>query len=86
MMRKHFKKATNLTLFFLQYMKSVMYQCKAEHEGSVIAEVGSEHSIALPANSDGHITDSEEAGEPVDRERNKNSEIQVLKDCLLRQG
>merc|ERR1712079_737261 len=46
-----------------------------------MGEVGSEH-----CNSDGHITDNEEAGESGDRERNKNSEIQVLKDCLVRQG
>jgi len=62
------------------YMKNEMMAIKSTR-GSVKAEVGSEH-----CNSDGHITDNEEAGETVDRERNKNSEIQVLKDCLLRQG
>ena len=59
------------------YMKNEMMAIKSTR-GSVKAEVGSEH-----CNSDGHITDNEET---VDRERNKNSEIQVLKDCLLRQG
>merc|ERR1712110_653854 len=64
------------------YMKNEMMTIKSRsQQGSVKAEVGSEH-----CNSDGHITDNEEAGETVDRERNKNSEIQVLKDCLLRQG
>merc|ERR1712110_400791 len=64
------------------YMKNEMMAIKSRsQQGSVKAEVGSEH-----CNSDGHITDNEEAGETVDRERNKNSEIQVLKDCLLRQG
>jgi len=37
------------------YMKSVMLPFKRENEGSVIAEVGSEH-----CHSDGHITDTEE--------------------------
>ena len=37
------------------YMKNVMSQFKRENEGSVIAEVGSEH-----CHSDGHITDNEE--------------------------
>jgi len=61
------------------YMKNVMgSQCKTEHEGSVIAEVGSEH-----CNSDGHITDNEDANE---KEDNRTSEIQVLKDCLVKQG
>ena len=63
------------------YMKNEMAQCKNQsHQGSVKAEVGSEH-----CNSDGHITDSED---PVEGslDRNKNSEIQVLKDCLVRQG
>jgi len=63
------------------YMKNEMSQCKNQsHQGSVKAEVGSEH-----CNSDGHITDSED---PADGclDRNKNSEIQVLKDCLVRQG
>jgi len=63
------------------YMKSVMSQCKAEHEGSVIAEVGSEH-----CNSDGHITDNEEPSETSQEIKNNNSEIQVLKDCLVKQG
>merc|ERR1719427_1321325 len=63
------------------YMKSVMSQCKAEHEGSVIAEVGSEH-----CNSDGHITDNEEPNDSIQESKNNNSEIQVLKDCLVKQG
>ena len=64
------------------YMKNEMSALKnRSQQGSVKAEVGSEH-----CNSDGHITDNEEAGESGDRERNKNSEIQVLKDCLVRQG
>ena len=33
------------------YMKNVINNCKTEHEGSVIAEVGSEH-----CNSEGHMT------------------------------
>jgi len=63
------------------YMKSVMVQCKAEHEGSVIAEVGSEH-----CNSDGHITDNEDPGDTNQEIKNNDSEIQVLKDCLVKQG
>jgi len=61
------------------YMKNVIgSQCKTEHEGSVIAEVGSEH-----CNSDGHITDNEDGTEKEDC---RASEIQVLKDCLVKQG
>ena len=33
------------------YMKNVINNCKTEHEGSVIAEVGGEH-----CNSEGHMT------------------------------
>ena len=33
------------------YMENVINNCKTEHEGSVIAEVGSEH-----CNSEGHMT------------------------------
>jgi len=62
------------------YMKSVMTH-KAEHEGSVIAEVGSEH-----CNSDGHITDNDEPNDSNQESKNNNSEIQVLKDCLVKQG
>merc|ERR550532_3506060 len=62
------------------YMKSVMTH-KAEHEGSVIAEVGSEH-----CNSDGHITDNDEPNDSIQESKNNNSEIQVLKDCLVKQG
>jgi len=62
------------------YMKSVMTH-KAEHEGSVIAEVGSEH-----CNSDGHITDNEEPNDSIQESKDNNSEIQVLKDCLVKQG
>jgi len=62
------------------YMKSVMSH-KAEHEGSVIAEVGSEH-----CNSDGHITDTEEPNDTNQEIKNNNGEIQVLKDCLVKQG
>merc|ERR1712226_1716561 len=61
------------------YMKNVINNCKTEHEGSVIAEVGSEH-----CNSEGHMTDSEEAMETCEEKR--KSEIQVLKDCLVSQG
>merc|ERR1712106_410989 len=62
------------------YMKNFIgSQCKAEHEGSVIAEVGSEH-----CNSEvGHITDNEEATE---KEDNSTSDLQVLKDCLVKEG
>eukprot|EP00092_Neocalanus_flemingeri_P001329 GFUD01001420.1.p1 GENE.GFUD01001420.1~~GFUD01001420.1.p1 ORF type:complete len:1228 (+),score=271.17 GFUD01001420.1:445-4128(+) len=63
------------------YMKSVMSQCKTEHEGSVIAEVGSEHCY-----SDGHINDNEEPSDSPQEIKNNNSEIQVLKDCLVKQG
>ena len=58
------------------YMKNVINNCKTEHEGSVIAEVGSEH-----CNSEGHMTDSDEAMETCEEKR--KSEIQVLKDCLV---
>jgi len=61
------------------YMKNVINNCKTEHEGSVIAEVGSEH-----CNSEGHMTDSDEAMETCEEKR--KSEIQVLKDCLVSQG
>jgi len=60
-------------------MKNVINNCKTEHEGSVIAEVGSEH-----CNSEGHMTDSDEAMETCEEKR--KSEIQVLKDCLVSQG
>ena len=65
------------------YMKNVMSQCKNQsQQGSVKAEVGSEHCI-----SDGHNTDNDEPIEqPQTQEKNKDSEIQVLKDCLVRQG
>ena len=53
------------------YMKNVINNCKTEHEGSVIAEVGSEH-----CNSEGHMTDSEEAMETCEEKR--KSEIQVF--------
>ena len=43
------------------------------------AEVGSEH-----CNSDGHITDNEDPSDNT-QDKTKNSEIQVLKDCLIRQ-
>jgi len=63
------------------YMKSVMTH-KAEHEGSVIAEVGSEH-----CNSDGHNDyDNDEPNDSNQESKNNNSEIQVLKDCLVKQG
>eukprot|EP00090_Calanus_glacialis_P039865 TRINITY_DN6942_c0_g1_i1.p1 TRINITY_DN6942_c0_g1~~TRINITY_DN6942_c0_g1_i1.p1 ORF type:complete len:1224 (+),score=288.91 TRINITY_DN6942_c0_g1_i1:40-3711(+) len=62
------------------YMKSVMSH-KAEHEGSVIAEVGSEH-----CNSDGHLDDTEEPNDSNPEIKNNNSEIQDLKDCLVKQG
>ena len=52
------------------YMKNVINNCKTEHEGSVIAEVGSEH-----CNSEGHMTDSDEAMETCEEKR--KSEIQV---------
>ena len=57
------------------YMKNVINTCKTENEGSVIAEVGSEH-----CNSEGHI-DIEEA-----METGQNDQIEVLKDCLVSQG
>ena len=64
------------------YMKNEMSQCKnRSHQGSVKAERGSEH-----CNSDGHVTDNEEPAEDACLEKNKTSEIQVLKDCLVRQG
>ena len=40
--------------------------------------MGSEHCT-----SDGHITDSEDAQEGIQRE---NREIKLLKDCLVKQG
>merc|ERR1712038_1256858 len=46
-----------------------------------MGERGSEH-----CNSDGHVTDNEEPAEDACLEKNKTSEIQVLKDCLVRQG
>lgn len=72
---------THAQYMSFMYMKNEMSACKNQSlQGSVKAEVGSEH-----CNSDGHITDSEETGDsPGDK--NKNSEIQVLKDCLVRQG
>jgi len=64
------------------YMKSVIgSQCKSEHEGSVIVEVGS--------NSDDHIDNidnAEESLETLGQTENRNSDIQVLKDCLIKQG
>jgi len=63
------------------YMKNVMSQCKnSSQQGSVKAEVGSEHCI-----SDGHNTDTDE---PIEQSQDKNkySEIHLLKDCLVRQG
>merc|ERR1712088_792473 len=67
------------------YMKNVMSQCKNQsQQGSVKAEVGSEHCI-----SEGHNTDNEEPIEDKNSgppDKNKDSEIQVLKDCLVRQG
>lgn len=60
------------------YMKNLINNCKTEQEGSVKAEVGSEH-----CNSDGHITDTEESME-TGQEKGR-SEIQVLKDCLVSQ-
>ena len=62
------------------YMKNVMSQFKRENEGSVIAEVGSEH-----CHSDGHITDNEEGEAREERESHSESEINVLKECLVRQ-
>ena len=52
------------------YMKSVLAQCNGDGKGSVKAEVGSEHCT-----SDGHITDSEETQEGIQRE---NQEIKVI--------
>jgi len=63
------------------YMKSVMSQSKVEHEGSVIVEVGSEHCI-----SDGHITDNDEQVDSSQEIKTSDSEIQVLIDCLVKQG
>merc|ERR1719397_2240968 len=65
------------------YMKNVMSQCKnTSQQGSVKAEVGSEHCI-----SDGHNTDNDEPLEQSQsQDKNKDSEIHVLKDCLVRQG
>ncbi len=63
------------------YMKNVMSQFKRENEGSVIAEVGSEH-----CHSDGHITDTEEGEVREERESHSESEINVLKECLVRQA
>ena len=67
------------------YMKNVMSQCKNQsQQGSVKAEVGSEHCI-----SEGHNTDNEELTEDKNSgppDKNRESEIQVLKDCLVRQG
>ena len=61
------------------YMKNIISQHKS-NQGSVKAEVGSEH-----CNSDGHITDNDEPGEN-NQDKVKLSEIQVLKDCLIKQG
>ena len=64
------------------YMKSVMSPFKRENEGSVIVEVGSEH-----CHSDGHITDTEEGEIREERIESDDAEaeINVLKECLVRQ-
>jgi len=69
---------THAQYMSFMYMKSVLAQCNGDGKGSVKAEVGSEHCT-----SDGHITDSEETQEGMQRE---NQEIKVLKDCLVKQG
>jgi hypothetical protein len=62
------------------YMKSVMLPFKRENEGSVIAEVGSEH-----CHSDGHITDTEEGEAREETQSDAEAEINLLKQCLIRQ-
>jgi len=67
---------THATYMNFIYMKNVI-NSKTEKEGSVIAEVGSEHCT-----SDGHITDNEDSMDIGGQEK----EIQVLKSCLVSQG
>ncbi len=50
----------------LMYMKSVLSACKPSHEGSVVAEAGSEHDGHGGCDSDGHETDTGCEGEPAD--------------------
>jgi len=63
------------------YMKSVMEMHTIEKEPSVLAEVGSEHCA-----SDGHLTDNEDIEESSRRQTIDIREIEVLKDCLKKQG
>lgn len=70
---------THAQYMSLMYMKSVLFPCKTDHEGSVIAEVGSEH-----CDSEGHDTDIENNDTP--NSQTASDQIQVLKDLLKKQG
>ncbi len=65
----------------LMYMKSVLTS-KTSHEGSVVAEAGSEHEHY---DSDGHDTDNEHS-EVNSRAGLVRDQVEVLKDLLKKQG
>lgn len=70
---------THAQYMSLMYMKSVL-SCKPYHEGSVVAEAGSEH-----CDSEGHETDLDPDYHPSSSQRPKD-QVEVLKDLLKKQG
>ena len=64
----------------LMYMKSVLSPCKNEHEGSVIAEVGSEH-YASDAHDTVYIVDDQKK-----TTTQRKDQIEVLKGINISPG
>lgn len=72
---------THAQYMSLMYMKS-MLSSKPYHEGSVVAEAGSEH-----CDSDGHETDGDPDYHPASSQTSRpKDQVEVLKDLLKKQG
>ena len=74
---------THAQYMCLMYMKSVL-SCKPYHEGSVVAEAGSEH-----CDSEGHDGDLERGDQldlPPKQHHKHRDQVEVLKELLIKQG